>query len=42
MKQYPGIDVVSSNQYGGADVEVAYVVKDKFGYPVFYVLRNRG
>jgi ribose transport system substrate-binding protein len=24
MKQYPGIDVVSSNQYGGADVEGAY------------------
>jgi ribose transport system substrate-binding protein len=24
MKQYPGIDIVSSNQYGGADVESAY------------------
>jgi len=24
MKQYPGIEVVSSNQYGGADVEGAY------------------
>jgi ribose transport system substrate-binding protein len=24
MKQYPGIDIVSSNQYGGADVEGAY------------------
>lgn len=24
MKQFPGIDVVSSNQYGGADVESAY------------------
>jgi hypothetical protein len=24
------------------NVEVAYMVKDKFGYPVFYVLRNHG
>ena len=24
MKEFPGIDVVSSNQYGGADVESAY------------------
>jgi ribose transport system substrate-binding protein len=24
MKQHPGIEVVSSNQYGGADVEGAY------------------
>lgn len=24
MKQYPGIEIVSSNQYGGADVESAY------------------
>ena len=24
MKQYPGVEVVSSNQYGGADVEGAY------------------
>jgi ribose transport system substrate-binding protein len=24
MKQFPGIDVVSANQYGGADVESAY------------------
>jgi hypothetical protein len=31
-------DVLSSQP----NVEVAYVVNDKFGYPVFYVLRNHG